>query len=213
MHRVTRTWRRPPFPFQISFDVKKATDKVNINQNRVLRVRGATFVKSPEYLLKLIVVGSDGPIKQSVLSELSHGIFEGDYLATVGTDIHECFREIDGVIVKLVLWVLSSSIEFKQLHREYYQEASMILLTLESTTPDELQHCRDLLQEIHSVQGKIQLTVVSDIRKDIDKKEIQSFAEEVEASQVVFDFNDKETLTGSVDRMVREVLHSDIRNG
>lgn len=170
-------------------------------------------MKSPDYLLKLMVVGSDGPVKQGVLGELSHDMFEGDYLATVGTDIHECFREIDGKIIKLVLWVLSSSIEFKQLHRDYYQEASMILLTVESTTPDELQHYRDLLQEIHSVQGKIPLIIVSDIRKDIDKKEIQSFAEEVDASQVVFDFNDKETLKRFVDRMVREVLYSDIRNG
>ncbi|MHA2119555.1 MAG: hypothetical protein ACW98J_11645 [Candidatus Thorarchaeota archaeon] len=170
-------------------------------------------MKSPEYLLKLIVVGSDGPIKEGVLSELTHGIFERDYLATIGTDIHECFRDIDGVIVKLVLWVLSISNEFKHLHREYYRDASMILLTMESTTPDELQQCRDILQEIHSVQGKLQLSVVSEIRKDIDKKEIQSFAEEVDASQVVFDFKDKETLKRSVDRMVRNVLSFDIGNG
>jgi hypothetical protein len=156
-------------------------------------------------LFKLVVVGSDGPVKKGVLDELAYDMFEGDYLATIGTDIHMCTREIDGETFKLVMWAIADDIKFQQLHRAYYQNASMILLTVESTDSEALQHYRELLNEIHKVQGKVPLTIVSAVRDDIDEKEIRSLADEVEASQVVLDFDDKETLTRFIDRMVREV--------
>ena len=160
---------------------------------------------SPTALFKLVVVGADGPVKRGVLRELAYDMFEGDYLATIGTEIHMCEREIDGELIKVVIWQIPDDLEFQQLHRAYYQNSSMVILTAESTTPDALQHYRELVHEINKVQGKIPITIVTALRPNIDENAIRTLADELDASQIVLDFDDTEDLKKLVDRMIREV--------
>ena len=62
--------------------------------------------------------------------------FEGDYLATIGTDIHVKMVDLGDFLVKLVIWDIAGQDDFAQLRKAYYQNASGAFFVWDTTRPE-----------------------------------------------------------------------------
>jgi small GTP-binding protein len=76
------------------------------------------------YLFKLVFLGEGAVGKTSLVGRYVYDSFEGDYLATIGTDIHVKTVQVDETMVKLVVWDIAGQDDFAQLRKAYYQNAS-----------------------------------------------------------------------------------------
>ena len=154
----------------------------------------------------MLIVGDEGPARRGLIHNLMYDSMGSEYMSTIGAMIHTCNREVDGVGVKLVSWQISTDSSFRQLRGSYYQNASLVILTAESTSQESLQGYREMLNEIRSVQGPLLITIVTKENPEIDTDILEDFAREIDASQLVLDPTDQEALKGSIDRFIREHL-------
>ncbi len=107
-----------------------------------------------------------------------HGSFEGDYLATLGTDIHVKVVEVDDVRVKLVIWDIAGQDDFAQLRKAYYQNADGAFFVFDTTRPDTLDRIDDWVNALFSVTGKIPLVLVEN-KIDLESKTVPKDVERV----------------------------------
>jgi len=86
--------------------------------------------------------------------------FEGDYLATIGTDIHVKMVKLDEIFVKLVIWDIAGQDNFAQLRRAYYMNASGAFFVFDTTRPETLERVDEWINALFTVTGKIPLVLL-----------------------------------------------------
>ena len=74
---------------------------IHINNRSVSNLQ-----ETAAYLFKIVFLGEGAVGKTSLVGRFVYDSFEGDYLATIGTDIHLKVVHVDDMIVKLVIWDL-----------------------------------------------------------------------------------------------------------
>ncbi len=159
-----------------------------------------------DYLFKMVIVGDAGPARENIISNFCYDSFEGDYLATIGAAMHTFPRDVNGVSVKVVAWDIAGQDIFAQLRKTYYQNASLIMLTIEDTFPESIRRYCDLLKQVSQVTGRLPVLVVCGKGPDIDQDVAKSFAKEIDASYIVNDYSDQKALEASIDGMLRKVV-------
>lgn len=161
----------------------------------------------PRYILKMIIVGDEGPVKKNLVSELLWS-FEGDDYATIGASISTMIRDIGGISIKVVVWAIAGQDDLAQLRRAYFQNTNLVLLTVESTDPEYILRCKDIVEQIIGVAGRVPISVLSWKGPSIDRDVVQLFAKEIDASYVLYDSSNYRALLKSIDGMLREVLRA-----
>jgi hypothetical protein len=171
-------------------------------------MKGVAMSNRVDYLFKVIAIGSVGLFGKRAIQKLATDRFDAEspYLDTIGTDICISDREIDDEQIRLAFWLISDSDNYQNLRRAYYTNASMIVLLVESTNPESVQHYRRIVDEIYAVRGTTPMTIVADKTSDIDYSTVTELACEFGASQVILDFIDNDELEKAIDRMVREFM-------
>jgi hypothetical protein len=154
----------------------------------------------------VLIVGDDGPARRGLIHNSMYDSMGSEYMSTIGAMLHTCCREVDGIGIKLVAWQISTNPSFKQLRSAYYRDASLILLTAESTSQEAFERYLDILSEIKDIQGRLLVSIISEDRNDIDSQRLAQFAKEIDASQLVLDPSNKQDLQRSIDRFLREHL-------
>ena len=86
--------------------------------------------------------------------------FEGDYLATIGTDIHVKLVNVEDVRVKMVIWDIAGQDNFAQLRKAYYQNASGAFFVLDTTRPETIERIDDWIGALYAVTGDIPLVIL-----------------------------------------------------
>jgi GTPase SAR1 family protein len=164
---------------------------------------------STDHLFKMVVIGDEGPTRQRLLDMLAEDSFEGDYLNTIGTDIHNFYRTVEGRKVRLIVWELANGNDFDKLRRAYYQNTKMVIISIEELTSESKKNYLGALSEVFGINGNIPVALVSN--HDLTPEEttlLNELANEIDASQVITDLNDIRQLEASVDRLLREFLYT-----
>lgn len=86
--------------------------------------------------------------------------FEGDYLATIGTDIHVKLVNVEDVRVKMVIWDIAGQDNFAQLRRAYYQNASGAFFVFDTTRPETIERIDDWIGALYAATGEIPLVLL-----------------------------------------------------
>ncbi len=86
--------------------------------------------------------------------------FEGDYLATIGTDIHVKMMQIDDVTVKLVIWDIAGQDTFAQLRKAYYHNASGAFFVFDTTRAETIRRIDEWIGTLFGVTGKIPMVLL-----------------------------------------------------
>jgi small GTP-binding protein len=108
----------------------------------------------------LVFLGEGAVGKTSLVGRYVYDSFEGDYLATIGTDIHVKMVNVDDTVVKLVIWDIAGQDNFAQLRRAYYMNASGAFFVFDTTRPETIERVDEWLNALFTVTGKIPLVLL-----------------------------------------------------
>ncbi|TFF67093.1 GTP-binding protein, partial [Candidatus Thorarchaeota archaeon] len=162
-----------------------------------------------DYLFKLVFLGPGAVGKTSLVGRYVYDSFEGDYLATIGTDIHVKTMNINDTKVKLVIWDIAGQEDFAQLRKAYYQNASGAFYVCDTTRPETLDRIDDWIQALFGVTGKIPLVLVEnkiDLETKMPEGRVESIAEEHELTLVRTSAKEDENVERAFEKMTREML-------
>ncbi|TET08627.1 MAG: GTP-binding protein [Candidatus Thorarchaeota archaeon] len=113
-----------------------------------------------DYLFKFVFLGEGAVGKTSLVGRYVYDSFEGDYLATIGTDIHIKMVNVSDTVVKLVIWDIAGQDNFAQLRRAYYMNASAAFFVFDTTRPETIERVDEWLNALFTVTGKIPLVLL-----------------------------------------------------
>lgn len=133
-------------------------------------------------MFKLVFLGEPAVGKTSLVGRYVYDSFEGDYLATIGTDIHVKTVVIDDLRVKLVIWDIAGQDDFAQLRKAYYQNATGAFFVFDTTRPDTLHRMNEWLEALFSVTKRIPLVVVEN-KCDLPSQIPEGFTDALAAKQ------------------------------
>lgn len=135
--------------------------------------------------------------------------FEGDYLSTIGTNVHVKMVKIDDLQIKLVIWDIGGQDDFALLRRAYYSNASGAFFVFDTTRAETIRRVDDWISTLFAVTGKIPLVLVenkvdlpSHIGDDVKKQLAQKFKVDFVSTSAKDDLNVEEAFT----KMTREIL-------
>lgn len=142
--------------------------------------------------------------------------FEGDYLATIGTDIHVKTVELpplsekdEKTIVKLVIWDIAGQDDFAQLRKAYYQNASGAFFVYDCTRPETISRIDEWVEALFSVTGKIPLVLLEnkvDLDSKMKKGQAEAIAEKNGFSFVRTSAKEDKNVEEAFQKMTREIL-------
>ncbi len=138
------------------------------------------------YKLKICMVGQPGVGKTSLVKRYVYGVFSGDYLKTLGTNIYKKEIELDGNQVVLMLWDIMGEESFRQLLKtSYFFGADALVAIADVSRKDTLDNLHEWVDAAEGVAGKKLPVIVignkTDLEWEIDEEYIKKFTENVGA--------------------------------
>ncbi|TFG28976.1 GTP-binding protein [Candidatus Thorarchaeota archaeon] len=121
---------------------------------------GLTLSGNASYLFKIVFLGEGAVGKTSLVGRFVYDSFEGDYLATIGTDIHLKMVQVEDTLVKLVIWDIAGQDNFAQLRRAYYMNASGAFFVFDTTRSETITRIDEWINALRAVTGDIPLVLL-----------------------------------------------------
>jgi len=108
------------------------------------------FEKNAEYdyLFKILLLGSQGVGKSSLLCRFADNEFLDSYRTTVGVDFKIRTIEIDDKTIKLQLWDTAGQERFKTVTNTYFRGAHGVILVYDITDSKSFAQINDWLKEV-----------------------------------------------------------------
>lgn len=104
---------------------------------------------------KVCMVGSPGVGKTSLVRRLVDGIFEQNYLSTLGVKIDKKRVEVAGQRIEIILWDLAGSKKFATLEHRYLTGSHGYLLTCDGTRLETVETAVQTQERIHDLLGPV----------------------------------------------------------
>ncbi|MFW9846789.1 MAG: Rab family GTPase [Candidatus Thorarchaeota archaeon] len=165
--------------------------------------------ESISYLFKLVFLGEGAVGKTSLVGRYVYDSFEGDYLATIGTDIHVKTVLVDDTMVKLVVWDIAGQDDFAQLRKAYYQNASGAFFVFDCTRPETVERFSEWVDALFGVTKRIPLVLVEnkiDLDCQVDKKKIDALVKKYDITHVQTSAKEDTNVEEAFRQMTREIL-------
>ncbi len=162
------------------------------------------------YLFKLVFLGEGAVGKTSLVGRYVYDSFEGDYLATIGTDIHVKMIQVeDDVLVKLVVWDIAGQDDFAQLRKAYYQNTSGAFFVFDTTRPETIERVDEWIDALYGVTGPIPLVLLEnkvDLETAISKKNIKALVNKYEVDLIRTSAKEDTNVEEAFKKMTKEIL-------
>jgi small GTP-binding protein len=119
-----------------------------------------SFDMTPQFLYKVVTVGSSAVGKTSLILRYTTGKFREYYTPTLGADFSIKTMQFDQSKVKLQIWDLGSQDFLEAVRSGYYQGARGIIYMFDVTRPETMEELWDWKKEADKhVKGAINLIV------------------------------------------------------
>ena len=108
------------------------------------------YQKAEEYdhLFKILLIGSTGVGKSSLLVRFADDVFSDNFMPTIGVDFKIRTVEVDGKTIKLQIWDTAGQERFKTITSSYYKGAHGIIVVYDMTDRESFGKIQDWMQEI-----------------------------------------------------------------
>jgi len=157
----------------------------------------------------LVFLGEGAVGKTSLVGRYVYDSFEGDYLATIGTDIHVKTVQLEDTMVKLVVWDIAGQDDFAQLRKAYYQNASGAFFVFDCTRPETIERIEEWIEALYGVTKQIPLVLLEnkiDLDSKIDPKEIERIVKKHGLTHVRTSAKEDTNVEEAFIQMTREIL-------
>ena len=96
------------------------------------------MIKDHDHLIKLILIGSSGVGKTSILTMFADNKFTENYLTTIGVDFRFKTIKYDNKNIKFQIWDTAGQERFRTITSAYYNGADGIIMVYDLTEPSSL---------------------------------------------------------------------------
>ena len=97
---------------------------------------------------QLLIIGDSTVGKTSILSRFVNGIFNSNYLATVGLDSFTKDEIIDDKTVRIKIWDTAGQERYKSLTKGFFRNAEGVMLVYDVTNSETYENLKFWLQSI-----------------------------------------------------------------
>jgi len=106
---------------------------------------GASAAARPafDYLMIIVAVGDTGVGKSVLLSRFTQGVFQVEYVPSLGVNLFSRLIEVDGKTVKLQIWDACGQERLRPLIASYYGSAHGVMLVYDVTNRASYDSVRD----------------------------------------------------------------------
>ena len=91
------------------------------------------MIKNSDRSFKIIIAGSSGVGKSSLLIRFVDNLWSSDLLSTIGVDFKFKSLVVNGTKVKLQIWDTAGSEAFRSIVSAYYRGADAVVLVFDTT--------------------------------------------------------------------------------
>jgi len=141
-------------------------------------------VKDFDYMIKLIVVGSSGVGKSSLLMQFTDSVFEAKMETTVGVEFGVKILNIAGAKIKLQIWDTGGQESFRAITANYYRGAHGGLLVFDVSNRVSFMALDSWLKEIYQYSDPCVTFILCgnkidlDAQRSVDTEEAEEFAKQ-----------------------------------
>jgi Ras-related protein Rab-2A len=107
----------------------------------------------PDETFKLILIGSAGVGKSSILLRATTNKFSDEHNATIGVEFGSLLVKIDGKLIRLQTWDTGGMESFRSLTRIFYKGAHGVLVVYEISNPKSFSAIEEWLEEARQFAG------------------------------------------------------------
>ncbi|MHA1615520.1 MAG: Rab family GTPase [Candidatus Thorarchaeota archaeon] len=168
-----------------------------------------TLQDTASYLFKIVFLGEGAVGKTSLVGRFVYDSFEGDYLATIGTDIHLKMVQVDDVLVKLVIWDIAGQDNFAQLRKAYYMNASGAFYIFDTSRAETVERIDEWVQALYTVTGEIPLIICenkTDLESAISQKTRDKISKKLNVKMIKTSAKENTNVEEAFREMTKEIL-------
>ena len=139
--------------------------------------------KKYDYIFKLILIGSSGVGKSSILQRYIQKLFNAEYTCTIGVDFFMKTINIRDKSIKLQLWDTAGTEKFKSITTGYYRGANAAFVVFDLTSKSSFDSVSDWIENYYkysnpdSEQHVILIGNKSDLKenREVTQEQIDNF--------------------------------------
>ena len=105
--------------------------------------------KKYDYIFKLILIGSSGVGKSSILQRYIQKLFNAEYTCTIGVDFFMKTINIRDKSIKLQLWDTAGTQKFKSITTGYYRGANAAFVVFDLTSKSSFDSVSDWIENYY----------------------------------------------------------------
>ena len=125
---------------------------------------------------QLLIIGDSTVGKTSILSRFANGIFNSNYLATVGLDSFTKDEIIDDKTVRIKIWDTAGQERYKSLTKGFFRNAEGVMLVYDVTNSETYENLKFWLQSIKNNtspdMGEIPIILIGN-KIDCENREVK----------------------------------------
>lgn len=106
---------------------KKEEEEEKDKDNYIIEIIGEQY-KEYDFSYKIIVIGNSGVGKSCLSLKSTKGIFEEEFISTIGFEFFSFFLKINNQIIKLQIWDTCGQEVYRSLISNFYRNSSVAIL-------------------------------------------------------------------------------------
>lgn len=129
-------------------------------------------------LYKVVIAGSAGSGKSSIINQYVYGTFDSNAQATIGVEFSH--KDIDGE-TKLTLWDTAGQERFSSMTGSYYRNAHAVMLVYDISSRESFYNLEQWWRE-YNAYGNVQKSVAivignkTDLERNVSEEEARAWA-------------------------------------
>jgi small GTP-binding protein len=161
---------------------------------------------------KIVVLGSSGVGKTSIVHRLMDNAFLKDGTPTCGADFHSYTATVNGQPVKLQIWDTAGQERFRAISKAYFRNAVGAVLVFDLTNAESFEDLAGWLHDLETLAAPNAGILLAANKKDLaDKRqvgsaEVKAFAERHRLEAIETSAASGENIAMAFDRLTLELV-------
>lgn len=146
---------------------------------------------------KMILFGSSGVGKSSLVRRYVQNIFEEDYVATLGYNVFEKRINHEDISISLIIYDVGGQEKFSEIREKYAKGAAMALIIYDVTNGESFNALPSWKKDLHQFAGEIPFIIVGNkVDLKADRQVLKDEAKQVSLELKALDFFETSAKTG-----------------
>ena len=163
---------------------------------------------------QLLIIGDSTVGKTSILGRYANGIFNSNYLATIGLDNFTKDEVIDNKTVRIKIWYTAGQEKFQSLTKGFFRNAQGIMVVYDVTNSETYENIKYWTLSIKTHMGsdieKISVIIIGN-KIDSNEREVRREEAQIYCRELGYPYFETSAKTGenvdeTIKYLVRQVL-------